>query len=380
MKRRNLKKLLVLFVLFMAVGVYPLQAASPLDLYYQIESPEQRLYFRTAIARPDGRDMVYYWKGSVYLSVPGDVFAPPYPGAPGNYYAHGGGNGGTPLFGFEGYNIRRVVPYVDPETGLESDTDFIMATREIVFYTDPATGEVLDEWTNPLTGKTTPVIPVLNEYLFTRYRVENGELLYVGEINFPVAPDVCQSMEFTGTIGTSPEIWGKNYAWYADVFPRYRLNDCGRYGIDDPMNLKDGKYTSTEIFDFYTPKHYMRRILREDRPHPPRGRWVPKTSLTWVREGPTLPWMCMSEEEYPLRVEYHVRSELLRSWHQMPEDFKAKMEAYDYPLGGLDFEGWQQAPETYIPDRPNDTSWSIFYSKVLEPADQTWAEWCASYD
>ena len=100
------------------------------NLYNQIKDPQQRLYLRTLIARPDGKSMVYYWKGKVYADIPGDIYAPPYPGAPGGY-PHGGGFGGTAMFGFEGYNVRRLIPVPKDDPGY--GTDFIQAHREIVF-------------------------------------------------------------------------------------------------------------------------------------------------------------------------------------------------------------------------------------------------------
>lgn len=356
----------------------PARALDPLEAYRSITDPEQRLYYRTLLAHPYGQDMVYYWEGSVYLSVPGDVHAPPYPGAPGNYYPHGGGNGGTPLFTFHGYNIRRVLPYLDPQTGDESATDFILATREIVFYVDPVSGETLSSWTNPLTGVTTDVLPVLNEHLFTRYRVVDGVLHNVIEVHYPMGPYACGSTDIASP-APAAEVWGRNYSWHADVFPRYRLDDCGRYGISDPMGLRDGKYTSAEIFDFYVPRSELFWVEAEsyclDRPHC-LDHWVPQTSLSWVRTGPFLPWMCMSEEEYAGRVVYHVRSELLPSWDDIPQSFKDRMAAYPFQDGALDYDGWQHAPETHVPDMPNDTSWSTFHERVLAPAGLTWQQWC----
>lgn len=380
------KWVFVAFVLaFVMVGILGIGSDSvdakksdPIPQYEEIVDPEQRLYFRTAIAPPDGTDAVYYWDGSVFMSIPGDIYAPPYPGAPGDFYPHGGGNGGTPLFGFEGYNIRRVVPYIDPETGVESETDFILATREIVFYKDPATGEVLDIWTNPLTGKTTPVVPVLNEYLFSRFRVEDGILNAVIPVNFAVAPGVCRSIEIVSPVA-SPREWGNNYTWVADIFPNYKLNDCGRWGIDDSMNLKAGKYSSSEMFDFYAPKFEIFRIAHEMRSGKVRD-WVPNATLSWTRTGPTLPWMCQSEETVEARLIYHARSEMVDDWDDMPADFQDKMYAYDYPWGGLGLDGWQEAPTEYIPGYSNDTSWSIMNDKVLEPAGQDWATWCASFE
>lgn len=352
------------------------RAGDPAALYNQITDPKQRLYFRTLLGRPDGKDMVYYWRGKVFISVPGDLYKPPYPGAPGSYYPHGGGNGGTPAFGFEGYNIRRVLP--DPA----SPTDFVLATREITFYTDPQSGAVLTSWTNPLTGKTTPVVPVLNEYLFSRYRVEGGVLKAITTIHYN-GPSGCQSMELSGAV-PAPERVADHYAWGVDVFPSGPLNKCGGHGITDPMGLKNGTYTSSEHFDFYVSTWSEKSIELEQQVSSPHllaalTHWTPQAKLSWARTGPWLPWMCLSEQQHQGRLIYHARSELLSSWSKLPQSFKAKLQGYSFDLGGLGLADWKQAPTTYVPGRPWDTSWSVFHDKVLKPAAVSWSQWCAMY-
>ena len=355
----------------------PARAGDPAVLYNQITDPVQRLYFRTAIANPNGSDVVYYWSGSAYIYVAGDSFKAPYPGAPGNHYPHGGGNGGTPLLGFEGYSIRRVI--ADPY----NPNDFLLATREIVFYTHPATGDVVTSWTNPLTGKTTPVVPVLNEQLYSRYRVVNGELRAVTVVQYP-AGGACAEMPLEGPVGASPEQWGNDYVWPVEVFPSYKLSDCGRYGITDPMGLKNGRYTSSEMFNFQVSKRQLWRVKHWDSAW---SGWVPPARLSWNRTGPLLPWMCADEATYPAQLHYAVRSRLLRRWKDLPASFKAKMKGYGFPLGGLSFTDWQSAPQL-VPPPPSagslalpawDTSWSVFHAKVLAPMGQTWAQWCAAH-
>jgi hypothetical protein len=374
--RLILNIVLTISLLLISMGTYT-ETPPTVTQYFDIQDNLQRLFYRVAIANPNTNkpDMVYYWKGAAYVNVPGDIYAPPYPGAPGQYYPHGGGNGGTPLLGFEGYNIRNVVPYIDPTTGEPSETDFVMLTREVLFYTDPNTGETLTQWTNPLTGKTTPVMPVLNEYLFSRYRVVDGVLKAVQEIHYRSGGN-CQKMEVDSPISGPDDLLGENFVWAIDVYPRYKLNDCGRYNITDPMGLKNNKYTSNETFDFYVPERFENKVKNNGKG---QFKWVPATSLTWVRIGPPLPWMCMSQTNYQLELVYHGVGELLYSWDEIPEDFKTRMQEYGFPLGGLDYEGWQEAPSEYIPDKPGDTSWSVFYQKVLQPAGQTYDQWCNSY-
>lgn len=84
----------------------------------------------------------------------------------------------------------------------------------------------------------------------------------------------------------------------------------------------------------------------------------------------------MSENQWSGNVIYHVRSELLPAWDEIPGAFKDRMEAYSFPPSGLDYDGWQSAPDVHIPGRPNDTSWSVFHQRVLEPAGLAWQQWC----
>jgi hypothetical protein len=360
-------------ILTLALGAGPARAGDPAALYNQITDPLQRLYFRTAIANPDGTDVVYYWKGNTYLYIPGDIYRPLYPGAPGNAYTHGGGSGGTPLTGFEGYSIRRVL--ADPQ----NPGDFLLATREIVFYTD-AGGNRIQSWTNPITGATTPVTPVLNEQLYSRYRVEDGVLKAVGHFYMFGA-----WIEYSAPVGQHPEVWGDDYMWPVEVYPTYKLDDPNRYGISDPMGLKSSRYTSSENFTFLVDKGQLKKVQTGD---DAQSGWVPKARLTWARTGPALPWMCMDEAVYPLQVKYSVRSHLLKSWNDLPTSFKAMMQGYTFPPGALGESSWHTAPQT-VPASPDpaypkllpawDTSWSVFHARVLVPAGKTWQAWCQSH-
>ncbi len=60
-----------------------------------------------------------------------------------------------PLFGFEGFSKARLVDI--------GDGVYQKLLREVGFYTDLATGEVLESWENPYTGETVKVVPVAND-------------------------------------------------------------------------------------------------------------------------------------------------------------------------------------------------------------------------
>ncbi|MGH2812724.1 MAG: DUF1838 family protein, partial [Actinomycetota bacterium] len=100
-----------------------------------LESPEGNLRaFVKARASLEPEDAVTWFAGNVHSWMPGGQF--------------------RHLFGFEGYNVARAV---------EAEGGFDLLTREAVFYLDPETGEVLDEWKNPFTDDTVRVIHVWND-------------------------------------------------------------------------------------------------------------------------------------------------------------------------------------------------------------------------
>jgi hypothetical protein len=85
---------------------------------------------RLACSSDPDEDVVYYFKGRVYKWQPQieDLTANP----------------SKLLFGFEGFSVARCVKIEEGEL----KGGFQEYSREMVFYTDPNTGEILQEWTN----------------------------------------------------------------------------------------------------------------------------------------------------------------------------------------------------------------------------------------
>lgn len=305
----------------------------PASLYLQIKDPKERLFFN-ALARPDGEDMVYHIKGKAYAYVPGDISN--------SKFKHG-----TALFGIEGYNIRKAVQ-------IEGTNDFIVMTREIVFYTNLKTGEILTEWANPLTGITYPVSHIENDHVNFHYRVEDGQLKSViksgnREIGaFPIE---------------TPESLGDMLVYHSDAFPLYNLNE--RYNIKDPMNLKNETYTSAEFFDFLINDKHVNQL---------NGNRLPKGSLpftnSWTRVSPWTPWMGLDENDYAGNLTFHARSEVLDGFDQLPTWIIKEVEE-NYPL--------YTSSSTSLDLTPNATSWTSFYYSVLKPLNKTWIEWINQY-
>ncbi|MDX2145000.1 MAG: DUF1838 family protein [Rhodospirillaceae bacterium] len=61
------------------------------------------------------------------------------------------------ICGFRGIGCNRLLPYDGPGYG------YRRVLREIVFYTDLKTGEILEEMENPFTGEKVRVVPVAND-------------------------------------------------------------------------------------------------------------------------------------------------------------------------------------------------------------------------
>ncbi|MCC6942340.1 MAG: DUF1838 family protein, partial [Novosphingobium sp.] len=59
------------------------------------------------------------------------------------------------LFDVEGFSFVR--------TKKLEDGSYRRMLREVVFYRDPVTGEILKEWDNPYTGERVKVVPIAND-------------------------------------------------------------------------------------------------------------------------------------------------------------------------------------------------------------------------
>lgn len=306
------------------LGVIPASAASnpaaptdPGPLYAQVKDAQARTYLQ-AMGRPDGKDMVYRISGSVFTHVPADALAPK--------LRHG-----LKLFNFEGYNIRRL--YREPGTD-----KLHLLTREVVFYTDPADPtKIMRQWTNPIDGKTYPVIPVNNDA--------------VNQPAFPVTPDFK-----VAPLRSLHNTW----EWTNDIPPRTDL--LARVGED--FGLQNGIYTSWEMFDFYVDKREAARRTA--------GRHIPSGSMevtnSWSRISPWVPFMCLAEKDtLGGHLVYHARSWSLDSYADLEPWIRAEVEQR-HPL-------YTKSPDA---PGPNESSWTSFWNKQLGKGATTWPQWCAA--
>lgn len=354
-------------------------ASDPASVYNTIPDDMGKLGFRSQSGPPGGKS-IFYMKGYVYAYIPGDVECDPADGPCTGFFSKNPKRHGARLFGFEGYNVRSLTSHPDDDT-------LFYSSREIVFYTDMETGEVVTKWDNPFTGETVPVVPVMNEFM-----------------------DGVRKTTRYASPGRPMEERGLNFASNADVFPNYNLRE--QYDQTDNMNvINNGQYTSAELFDFYTPKSAVAELKCADsflqNPENDDSRneqcpggaekwldWAPRSTVSWTRIGPWLPWMGMSEiptnsRYVPGMLVYHARSETMTQFEYLPADFRKKLKKWfdDGALGlnTIGYEAWKNSStfEEYTAIQPynngkNDTTWSVFINKVLQPQKLTWQEWVDS--
>ena len=112
-------------------------AATPaeLDLDFGNNIWNREAYARLTGYRDPAREKIGWFSGKAYGVVPGRK--------------------NLELCGFEGFSVIRLVPL--------EDGSYRKLLREVAFYTDLKTGEILETFDNPYTGETNRIVPVAND-------------------------------------------------------------------------------------------------------------------------------------------------------------------------------------------------------------------------
>jgi len=249
---------------------------------------------KVACSTIDGKNIVYWWHGDAF--------------------ARRTGERDKLLFKVEGMNVRACVKDTHPDRG----RGYRMVSRELLFYKDPKTGELLEEWENPWSGETVTVMHVANDPVnFASYTT--------GRDGKPARWD--------GMI--TEDSWRQNV-----TVPLFYPNPLA----GDFQAEIGGTYHATEMFNFLG----SRKDLLDSRLD------TAAAHVGWVRMSDWLPWMKMNGRDGTLYM--HTAGLKLSGFEALPEQMKREIRK-NYPK-------YEQAPP--LDDtRKNMTSW-MYYKDVIE--------------
>lgn len=259
------------------------------------ENPEDRLRLSLKLncSLENGAPVIYWWAGTMRSRVPGER--------------------DRHLFDVQGMNIRQCEHWTDPVRGV----CYKSISREVLFYIDPATGEVARRWKNPWTGEEVEVIQVANDppgRIETCSRDEQGN---------PVAG---------GSNFIDKDGWMLTGGGAARLF------------YPNPMGGDFQEY----VGGTYHAMEFLTSAQRADDLLDPQAPGVRDRVISWGRVSGWLPWMEMGSR--PGVVYFHTAGLRLDGFEEMPELMKREIDT-NYPA--------YRAPPPLDYDRPRETSWTV---------------------
>lgn len=254
-----------------------------------------RMSIKQSCSLVEGEEAIYWWHGKMYSRRPGER--------------------DRHLFNVEGMNVRACDILQDEKRGL----GFRSVSREVMFYLDPETNEVVDTWVNPWTGEEVKVIQVANDPV--NMNINRPRYAYDEDGN-PQAS--FSSFEHEGFF--------LNGGGAARLF--YENPLAGDY-----QDYVGGTYHAME---FGTGAIPMEDLLDGD------ANTVKDRVISWARVSKFLPWMKMGDRDGV--VIFHTAGMRLDSWDDLPDVVKNEIKE-NYPQ-------YVSAPPIDDP-RPNETSWTV---------------------
>ena len=249
---------------------------------------------RVQCGEADGKQAVYHFSGRIYSRVAGEP--------------------DRLLFLAEGMNVRQCVAVDDPKRG----KGYRLVSREVLFYLDPKTGQVVRQWANPWSGETVDVMHIHNDPVNSRP-------------SFPISADG-KPTTFTGR---------REGKWLFMPFeaPLFYENPLsGAY-----QDYVGGKYHAMEIFDFFADANDI-LDTKNATAYP---------GVAWVRISDWMPWMKQRGRQG--QMVFNAMGSKLKSYDELPAVMKEEI-AKNFPI--------YTAPPPGDDKRPNATTWTVFKAQV----------------
>lgn len=228
----------------------------------------------------DGKQSFIAWMGSIYALIPGEP------------KKH--------LFNIVGMSVARCI---------DKDGSWDFTSRELTYYVDPTTNEILRTWENPWTHEVVTVMHVANNPVQGRFRGQ-----------FPV------------------KVIGNLTTFVFDLFTTYPnpLADDPKFSEYSP----DPIYQAAELFKLTVPTDDLNDLEQTT---------VSSLLLAWDRIGPWLPWMKMGNQ--PGQLIYSAYGSKVKDFKDLPQLLQDEIDLR-VPL-------YRNAPKQKL-DQEDMTSWSYF--------------------
>jgi hypothetical protein len=173
-----------------------------------------------------------------------------------------------PLVGVQGFGVIR--------TEAQPDGSFRIFNRECAFYTDPKTGEFLDEWKNPYTKEICKVSPIHNLTV-------NAHLIVSEKVGTAI------EMDFDGTLMEVPLplVWDT----VGDtVMSTFEVHTAFPNELKPEVWPRESSGPVIRIAEIFQRVANLEELENED---------VTSAGYTgvWTRIGPFLPWMRQGQAE-----------------------------------------------------------------------------------
>jgi hypothetical protein len=231
-----------------------------------------------------------------------------------------------PLFGFEVFSTRRVLR--------QADGSYQRLCRELVFYRDPVSGELLDNWDNPYSGERVRVVDIAND-----------------PFNFVISEFFPDPPSYGGLIKDRPPKRPLRLKWELVNDTVTLDSDIHLYypnALDPARWPRESAGPMNRVSEFF--RYFVRREDAED----PRITHLPHDGV-WVRVTPWLPWMLMGTE--PGHVLYMGRFTSVKRLGQVSAPVLARIRER--------FPKYLTAPETWT--EPSLSSLEN-YARTQQPA------------
>lgn len=263
---------------------------------------------------------------------------PVFGGHEGVFFAVVGNRRAMPLFGYVGFGSLqfRILPSGDAE----------YRGKDATFYTDLKTGELLDTWQNPFTGKTVKVYPYINEQVTTTIPASYpADRMVTDAYRWEIAIGNAASRKedansYRGDKGESGRTVPFVLPWRR-IGNHYLLTWDWVLEVANPVTPEGWPEASTgpvinpsEHFTFFVPADEL-----EDRARP----WATMTA-GFFRQTPWLPWMRMGRSGVEGRMFANSHSyKITGGLDNIPRPVRARLER-DRPDLLLPPKDWTQHP------------------------------------